>query len=744
MPTVQRGSATAYVERGLAIFAVLWQFAWSSTDVAPRVIGNGSSALLVVLVLTTLTWLALAATIWGPRSWRRRRALAVLIDIAMLGVAAAVYAFVVPEPGIWPLGTIAAVRACVVATLLLRPLPGGIVATVIAASTGVIAVVGPPDIGVVDSLLETLYAVALAVGAAVLANGMRRSGRRLDRAHLALAAEEEERLARQEVARATADHERRIHDQVLNTLAAISRGGLPDTASTRRRCADAARSLQALVSPSGGLDAGAWDEVRTEIEALPEGWTVDVANLAEDLRDCPPGVASAVGIATAEAVRNAGRHARGQRLRIATRRDGRAWRVIVDDDGVGFGGDVHAGLGMTRSMVDPMADHGGTVTWTRSPWGGTRVEIAWQTSRTRQTSAEVRAVEADAMQVLPQIGPPFLLTFLGYGLLVVLAGWTSYEQPLWALGWFAVAVAIAPFVGGVPAWASRLGLTGGPTWDWRVVLGIALAMASTPVILRMEIVAVGSAIPPVWVAWSSEVALSLLFVVILLGPWWTVLPVLGMWVYAQDGGLIELTQPGTFMLLIAALFAASMRRRAREYAAARQAVIAERALAEADEIDRVRREERFAPLVQSAGALLKALSTDAVDLDAPETRTACLREERVARSIVRIDREAGDVEALVNDVVVWARGQERFIDAEIVGDPTLLHAAELPPAHLLSFRDVLEQTLMAQVPEGGTVRLTCGWEDEGVVVRLLAREADEETLWEWVIGHDAGFAESRF
>ena len=733
---VVRGSASAYVERGLAIFAILWQLAWSLTDIAPRVIATGNSFFLVVLVLTTVTWLALAATIWGPPSWRRQRARAIVADITVLGVAAASYSFVVPEAGAWPLGTIAAVRACVVATLLLRPVPGAVVATVIAASTGVITHLGPADIGPIDALLETLYAVALAIGAAVLANGMRRSGRRLDRAHLALAEEEADRRARAEVARVTADHERRIHDQVLNTLAAISRGGLVDVATTRRRCGEAARALKALVSAGGEQESDAWAEVRAEIEALPDHWNAEVADLGEVLQGCPSDVARAIESATAEAVRNAGRHAQGTRLRVAAERQGRRWTVVVDDDGQGLAVDAQPGLGMTRSMRDPIGAFGGDVTWSRSPWGGVRVDIVWEAPRRATASADVRAVEADTMQVLPQIGPPFLITFLGYGLLVVLAGWPYYDEPLWALSWFAVAAAIAPFVGGVPSWAARLGLTGGPRWNWRVILGVGLAMASTPLILRMEIVAVGSADPPVWVTWSSEVALSLLFVAILLGPWWTLLPVLAMWVYAQDGGLIELVQPGTFMLVIAALFAASMRRRARDYAIAREAVIAERALAEADEIDRVRREQRFAPLVRSTGSLLSALSAGDLDVDAPETRAACLREERMARSLVRVDRDAGPAEGLVSDVVVWARDQGRFVDAEIVGDPASLQRAALSPAMLTRVRAHLEHALLAEVPEGATVRLTCGWEDDGAVVRLLAREGDEESLWEWGIEDD--------
>ena len=736
MPAVTRGSAAAYVERGLAIFAVLWQLAWSLTDVAPRVIGNGSTLLLGALAVTTLTWLVLVATIWGPESWRRGRPVAIILDIAVLGLAAAIYSFVVPESDTWPLGTIAAVRACVVATLLLRVVPGGIVAGAIALATGVIAVAGPAEIGPVDALLETLYAVALALGASVLADGMRRSGRRLDRAHRALAEEEVERLARQEVARATADHERRLHDQVLNTLAAISRGGLADVRAARRRCAEAARSLDALVSTSEERAADPWAPLYAELGALPGGWTIDAADLASALADIPVDVASAAGAAAAEAVRNAGRHSEGSRVGVAVHREGGAWRITIDDDGRGLAPGARPGLGMTRSMRDPMASRGGAVSWSTSPWGGVRVEISWQPPRHREASASVRLVESDTMQVLPQIGPPFLLTFLGYGLLVVVAGWSSYEQPLWALGWFVVAATIAPFIGGVPAWASRLGLTGGPTWDARVIAGIGLALLSTPLILRMEIAAVGGADPPIWVTWSSEVALSLLFVVILLGPWWTLIPVLAMWVYAQDGGLLELVQPGTFMLLIAALFAASMRRRARDYALAREAVIAERALAEADDIDRVRREARFAPLVESAGVLLTALSTDAVDLDTTDTRAACLREERFARSLVRIDRTVGPIEGLVVDLVEWGRAHERFIDAEMVGDLESLHAVVPVPGDLLSVRAGMESVLLDEVSEAAGVRLTCGWEDGEIVVRLLAREGSEESLWEWVIGSD--------
>ncbi len=74
--------------------------------------------------------------------------------------------------------------------------------------------------------------------------------------------------------------------------------------------------------------------------------------------------------------------------------------------------------------------------------------------------------------------------------------------------------------------------------------------------------------------------------------------------------------------------------------------------------------------------------------------------------------------------------------AEMVGDFERLRGAHLSPSSLARVRDQLEHTLVTEVPEGANVRLTCGWEDDEVVVRLLAREGNEESLWEWGMGDE--------
>jgi len=725
------------VERGLAIFAVLWQIAWSATDIAPRVLADGQPIHLVLFGATTVTWLLLAATVWGPRAWRRARPTAILLDVAVLAVAAATYSVMIPAADAWPVGTIAAVRAGVVATLLMRPLPGALIAVGIAATSGVILFVGPATLSLVDTMMETLYAVALATGALVLGNGLRRSGRRLEAAHELLAAEEGARLAREALARATANHERQIHDQVLNTLAAIGRGGLAQAELVRARCAGGASALRMVardLEVEGTADDADLALLERELAAAPGDWSVHVDVPRDVLEGLPPHVVQAMAGAAAEAARNAFRHSCGSALIVRIDCNAGTWTMTVEDDGRGIPEDAVPGLGMRTSISGVMADCGGIAQWQALPAGGTRVVLRW-TEPAEPVSGAARTIEADALTLLPGIGPPFLLTFLGYGALVLVAAWTSYAAPMWALGWWILAAVVASVVGGVPDLTARLGLTGGPRWSPRVLWGVALALASTPAILQMGIAAVGDATVPVWASWSSAMALALVFVAILLGPPWTVAPVLVVWVIAQGGGLMELTQPGTLMLVIAAIFAASMRRRARAYAQANAAIIDEQAAVAAVTADERRRAQRFRPLLEHTVVLLEEISNGTLDPHDVQVRERCQQEELVARSIVRVDRDSGELAALLHDSVTSARSAGRFLDADLMGEWSDFDRP-LPASALVAVKSEVASAVVGDLPVGGQARLTAGWEDNSAVVRMVMEAGEDDVLREWVIGSD--------
>lgn len=735
VPAPPPSSASGYVERGLTIFAILWQIGWTVTDIGPRALGSGSVGVGFV-VAGGLTWVALVLSTWGPASFRRLRPLVVAADLIVLSGAAIAYSLVAVEPGTWPLGTIAAVRAAVAATILLRATPGLVVATAVSAASAVTLVLGPADVGVEDAFLETLYAVALAIAGALLAGGMRRSGRRIDAAHDALATQESARLAEENVAQATLDHERRIHDQVLNTLAALSRGALPDAAEVRRRCADGARSLRALVGASGVEAGDPWRDVEAEIASLGAAWRVDRSWDSAAIADLPADVSAAMAVAAAEGIRNAGRHSGGATLTISARRAADTWTVEIVDDGVGISAGVNPGLGMSRSITAAMRDVGGSAVWSPSVSGGTRLALSWDADQARPLVGGVAAsneraeLETDAVGVLPGIGPPYLLSFLAYATIVVAAGWPFYPHPTWALAWLLLAWVVAPFAGMVPTLASRVGLTGGPTWSWRVLLGIGLSAVAAIAIVRMEELAVADAAMPVWVTWSSEVAVGLLFVTILLGPPLTILPALVAWVIAQGGSLWELLQPGSFMLMVAAIFAASMRRRAREYGRATDALIRESARVQALAWDERRRRERFDSLAVYTAGLLDDIASGRLDPGEESVRRRCADEERVARSLVRVDREAGAVEALLHDMVVAARQHNRFLDADLVGErvPVPAHAADALRVEVLT-------AISATLPVGTTARVTAGVEDQRLIVRLTSQWEDDVNMWEW--GADA-------
>jgi len=724
VPSPAPGTGAAYVERGLVTFAVLWQAAWTLTDVLPRTVQVGSPV-LALEGMAALAWIAVVATLWGPSSWRRFRARALSVDLAVLTVAAVGLSAVAPGAQEWPLGIIATVRAAVFGVLVLWPAPGFVLAASTALVSGVILWWRPGGLNAVDATLETLYPLALATGALVLARALRRAGSAMDAAYRQLADEDRRRIVQESVARATADHERQIHDQVLNTLAAVARGTTADPARLRSRCGEAAQALRmlALSAPATRVESSTIFE--EAVDALGSDWHVEVDIAGEAFADVPPDVVAAFATASAEAVRNAGRHSGGDHLVITAERQPDRLTISVEDNGRGPEGWGPARLGITRSMRQAMAEQSGTVEWVRGDGGGTRVVLTaeWPMAR----AGAISGLEPDAASVLQRIGAPFLLTFLSYGAVVVVAGWRFYPAPQWAALWLAVAIVAAPAVGAVPAVARRFGLTGGPTWTVRSWLGIAVALAAAFCVVRLETWAVGGAAMPVWVTWSSEVAVALLFSAILIGPPWTVAPALIAWVLAQDGGLLELLQPGSIMLMIGAVFAVSMRRRARDLAVTSAAISAEQARAAAAQRDLQQRRERFAVLGTYAEPLLQDICDGRVDVTDPEVAERCLLEERVARSVVRVDCNAGPVESLLHEAVVIARARDLYVDADLVGDTIPMAGG----ADLEVLRSDMLAVIAAWEQPGAQARLTGGWEDGRPVFRLLAQWEGDEDLWEW-------------
>jgi signal transduction histidine kinase len=186
------------------------------------------------------------------------------------------------------------------------------------------------------------------------------------------------------------EHERLLHDTVLNTLTAISRGS--SGAMVVARCRhDITLLEQALAGPADATGP-----------AAPGGATLvaDVETVAGEMRarglritlgvaggggpDIPPPVAGAIVYATREALANVAAHAGS----------GEAWVTItLGAPGVGEGGvqvtvrDAGTGfdparvdparLGLRRSITERVTDWGGRVSVRSAPGQGTVVDMSW-------------------------------------------------------------------------------------------------------------------------------------------------------------------------------------------------------------------------------------------------------------------------------------------------------------------------------------------------------------------------------
>lgn len=203
------------------------------------------------------------------------------------------------------------------------------------------------------------------------------------------------------------EHERLLHDTVLNTLTAISRGS--SAAMVVARCRhDIALLEHALAGPADAAEPAApgaatlvadLETVAGEMRARGLRITLEVAGGGGP--DIPPPVAGAIGGATREALANVAAHAG----------TGEAWVTVTlgpgqpgggqpggdppggDPPGVGAGGvqvtvrDTGTGfdparvdparLGLRRSITERVTDWGGRVSVRSAPGQGTVVDMSW-------------------------------------------------------------------------------------------------------------------------------------------------------------------------------------------------------------------------------------------------------------------------------------------------------------------------------------------------------------------------------
>jgi signal transduction histidine kinase len=253
-------------------------------------------------------------------------------------------------------------------------------------------------------------AVLLAI-AAVAWVGLRLMARRAGAADAALdLADREEGAEFVALTRSTErrEHDRLLHDTVLNTLTALARGGDSTAAEVRARCRhdvtlmeyalrDTGAADEEALGPCGGLVIGI-EAVAAELR--DRGLTVHLevpgrvpalagaGPLSDDWPEVPVPVATALAHAVREALAKVASHAGTGEARVELRLGAAAGlepgglEVTVRDDGAGFDPSRTdpARLGVRRSIIERVADWGGTASVQSAPGRGTVVKMSWVAS----------------------------------------------------------------------------------------------------------------------------------------------------------------------------------------------------------------------------------------------------------------------------------------------------------------------------------------------------------------------------
>jgi signal transduction histidine kinase len=396
-------------------------------------------------------WAVLFAVVAVRRSLSRRL---VLADVAVAVATGLSAPWFVPRPSLgdgsnWVF--IALATAGVTAGCVLRTRWGLLALATIALAGFVPARDSRPQI-----VTSTVLMIAIVV---LLRNGIVRLRRVAAAADAWLDATGARRRAERVAAARARDHrehERLLHDTVLNTLAGIGLGGGDDTDRARQRCADSVAQVEEMLAGTrtegcadvgmrmGQAIAAAGREglavtVDVRRTGAPTGPAADVptdaaADAPTDSRPTEPAapgagppaeVVGAFAAALSEVLTNVRRHAGTGAAAVTVVHGAGQLRVRVTDDGAGFDPDDvdpdRQRYGLRGSVAGRIADVGGWVEINSVVGCGTRVELNWlappaaavespdvERLRRDYSDATRRAVGTAALVILALVAVPLV------------------------------------------------------------------------------------------------------------------------------------------------------------------------------------------------------------------------------------------------------------------------------------------------------------------------------------------------
>lgn len=224
------------------------------------------------------------------------------------------------------------------------------------------------------------------------------------------------------------EHERLVHDTVLNTLTALARAGGDAMAEVVTRCRQDIALIEGALGDADDLAADfegspgelASDDLVSQVRSVAAGMRDRGLTVHLEVDDAggaavPARVITAVSNAVREALLNVAAHAGTGEAWVGVRRtapDAAAkvphrLRVVVRDRGSGFDRARvdRARLGLRRSIAERIADCGGQASIWSAPGQGTEVSLSWPAPEQPDVPEQAGYIPADGR--LTQEGLPW-------------------------------------------------------------------------------------------------------------------------------------------------------------------------------------------------------------------------------------------------------------------------------------------------------------------------------------------------
>lgn len=718
---IPRASELTY--RGLVTFGLVWQLAWMAAD--SRLWPTSTHSILAsgLLAISWITWLILIVFMVGAR-WTDK-----FFDLVpraaranIVALVAAAVALMVSDldrsAGEWILAASLFNLASGMSGLIIRdPHQWRWVFTIVGTQTTVFIVAMASSDGFPrewSNFLYPTYALALGLASSAAQRGLIKKARETDRTLMdSIQIQSEDRIAR-ELSQQQVRQQAKVHEVVLNTLIAISRGTTPRTAHYEKILRTSARESAEILHEIDSVpdipiyahhNGGVLDELSDLLkECSLRGMDVEFHGHVHE--EIPISAREELLAAAREALVNLLRHSEGTKVSLTVHGSKSGdYSIVIADNGIGFDADgCHTGFGFS-SILSPHDGHL-SVSISSEVGRGTKVAIAY-----KNQDALMRRFFSRRLIPTSNIVSPLLVIWSLFSALQLIVSWTTYSNPLYVLMSFLIIVSLAI----VAIVQSKSGFL-----PWWMVFLFAF-IAPTAYLLEQSALE-GTSISP-WNEWTSEAIVALFFTVSAAGPWWAWMIVGASWLVTQGGFPQELMAPGFALVVSGAILGRALRRNNDRLQAAKDTVssqLASSSLASLRSSARVARYQGVIP--PETLNFLEEIASGERDPWTEPVKVQCAVEEAFLRNVLLIDPSVPlSFFTFIAELSSFARSQELVLETSINMTPGSTLPASRPMAQFVGLRSCLQElcSLLENSPVESSIRISLSGSTECSLIRMV-------------------------